>query len=212
MSNKGPEGNKRQLLIALELSKGKTPAQISEETGWPTTAIYDIKKRIKQGWKPDLSEEAIAAAPESSGWKVKGVKYKKKKSTSTFVPPPSGNGKSAKGDSGEEDDDGSSEDAQSKKKQPVPATVSMAAIQIRCQYTPIMYMARIASEEQWGWSADMPFEDFIDIILIHFFKDRGITLQGYIVDDEVDDGNGNKPDKNALLENKVNELVALLKG
>jgi hypothetical protein len=29
------------------------------------------------------------------------------------------------------------------------------------------------------------FEDFVDTILYFFFKDRGITLQGYIVDEKV---------------------------
>ena len=55
-----------------------------------------------------------------------------------------------------------------------------------CTFTPIMYIARQAATEQWGWNPNIAFEDFIDTILYHFFKDRGITLQGYIVDEEVE--------------------------
>ena len=57
---------------------------------------------------------------------------------------------------------------------------------ITCLYTSIMAIARQVATEEWGWSPDIRFEDFIDTILYHFFKDRGITLQGYIVDDEVE--------------------------
>lgn len=57
---------------------------------------------------------------------------------------------------------------------------------INCTFTPIMYIARQAAAEQWGWSPDIAFEDFIDTILYHFFKDRGITLQGYIVDEDYE--------------------------
>ena len=55
-----------------------------------------------------------------------------------------------------------------------------------CAFTPIMYIARQAATERWGWNPNIAFEDFIDTILYHFFKDRGITLQGYIVDEEVE--------------------------
>lgn len=57
---------------------------------------------------------------------------------------------------------------------------------ITCEYTPIMYVARQAAAELWGWPSDLPFEDFCDTILYYFFKDRGVTLQGYIVDEEVE--------------------------
>lgn len=51
-----------------------------------------------------------------------------------------------------------------------------------CRYTRIMHIARLVTIKEWGWPEDLPFEDFIDIILYHFFKDRGITLQEYIVE------------------------------
>lgn len=51
-----------------------------------------------------------------------------------------------------------------------------------CVYTQIMHIARVVSIKEWGWPEDLPFEDFIDTIVYHFFKDRGITLQEYIVE------------------------------
>lgn len=51
-------------------------------------------------------------------------------------------------------------------------------------YTPIMMMARAAAVREWGWDPDTLFEDFIDTILYHAFRDRNILLQGYIVQEE----------------------------
>ena len=67
--------------------------------------------------------------------------------------------------------------------------VRFTGVRIDCEYTPIMYIARQAAAEEWNWSPDIRFEDFLDTILYWFFKDRGITLQGYIVEEEQ--GNGN---------------------
>ena len=64
--------------------------------------------------------------------------------------------------------------------------VKFAPVTITCAYTPIMYVARQAAAEMWGWPIDLAFEDFIDTCLYHLFKDRGITLQGYIVEEEVE--------------------------
>ncbi len=51
-----------------------------------------------------------------------------------------------------------------------------------CTYTPIMRMAQECASREWKWRGDMPLENFIDTIMYHFFKDRGITLAGYIVE------------------------------
>jgi hypothetical protein len=66
------------------------------------------------------------------------------------------------------------------------AVVKFQTHVITCEYTPIMEMAREAATNEWNWDPDIRFEDFIDTILYHFFKDRGITLQGYIVDEEAE--------------------------
>lgn len=50
-------------------------------------------------------------------------------------------------------------------------------------FTPIMAIARQVAIEEWNWPSDIRFEDFIDTILYQFFKDRGIILQGYIVEE-----------------------------
>lgn len=49
--------------------------------------------------------------------------------------------------------------------------------------TPIMITAKEAAVREWGWEREMPFEDFLDTVLYHLFKDRGIILQGYIVEE-----------------------------
>ncbi len=64
--------------------------------------------------------------------------------------------------------------------------VRFAPVSFTCQYTPIMYTARQAAVEQWGWPADLSLEDFLDTCLYHVFKDRGIILEGYIVEEEVE--------------------------
>lgn len=61
-------------------------------------------------------------------------------------------------------------------------------------YTPIMRSAQDAATKFFNWRADMPLENFLDTVLYLFFKEKGITLCGYIVDDaflakkEGDDG------------------------
>jgi hypothetical protein len=194
---KGPTGNKQQLLIALGLSQGKSPQQLIKGDGFAKSTVYDIKKAVEAGWKPDLSEEAIAAAPPSPGFGKKGggthLKEKKESHGESNGKKPPQNTKKELQETGK----------------PAPAYLSLAAIQIRCQYTPIMYMARLAAEEKWGFPGDSPFEDFIDTVLYHFFKDRGITLQGYIVDDEVEGGGDGEIKK---LQEQITELQAILKG
>ena len=48
-------------------------------------------------------------------------------------------------------------------------------------FTPIMYSGKTAAERLWGWRPDMPFENFLDTIIIHFFRDRGIELASFVV-------------------------------
>lgn len=52
-------------------------------------------------------------------------------------------------------------------------------------YSPIMRMAQDAAVQYFGWREDMPLVNFIDTVLYMFFKEKGITLLGYIVDESV---------------------------
>ncbi len=195
MPKKGLSGNKEQLLIALELSKGvKPPALIAQ--GLPKTTVYRIVTALAEGWEPDLSDAAITAAPHSKGFGKKGTSVPTVKKPVTSGGDPKGNG------------DGSEATPEPKKTtQPASGYISLGAIQIRSQYTPIMYMGRLASVDKLGWPDTLTFEELTDIVYYHFFKDRGITLQGYIVDDEV-----NKPDngKIEVLQETVDKLVKLV--
>jgi len=197
MVKKGTTGNKEQLAIALELSHKLSTKEVAEKLGKPLISVQKIQTKIKKGWKPDLSEEAIANAPASPGFMGNVAAKKPAKKDGTSSENPSGNGA----------EDGEKEEPK-KVSKPQAGYLALAAIQIRSVYTPIMYMARLAAEDKWGWSGDISYEDFIDICLYHFFKDRGITLQGYIVDEDV-----NKPGNGELKELKetVLELVNLVK-
>ena len=54
-------------------------------------------------------------------------------------------------------------------------------------FTPTMRMAKVASIREWGWQ-DFPWADFFDTCLYILFKEHGITLAGYIVHENKDDG------------------------
>jgi len=52
---------------------------------------------------------------------------------------------------------------------------------LKADYTPIMRSARSAAIREWGWPADMPWEDFLDTCLFIIFNDREIVLTGYSI-------------------------------
>lgn len=54
---------------------------------------------------------------------------------------------------------------------------------VTMEYTNIMVMAQEAAKNEWNWP-DMNFTDFVDTVLYKFFKDRGIILEGYVVEDK----------------------------
>ena len=49
-------------------------------------------------------------------------------------------------------------------------------------YTPVMQASQKAAEEIWGWER-MPLEDFLDTCLHMFFREKGVILAGYIVEE-----------------------------
>jgi hypothetical protein len=62
-------------------------------------------------------------------------------------------------------------------------------------YTPIMMQAQDAAVKWWGWRSNMPFENFLDTVLFLYFKEHGITLGQYTVEDSLaqsvkNNGNG----------------------
>lgn len=54
---------------------------------------------------------------------------------------------------------------------------------VTCPLTPIMQIGKIAAQQQWGWNEKMPWEDFIDTVIYHYFEACGIILQGYVVEE-----------------------------
>ena len=63
---------------------------------------------------------------------------------------------------------------------------------ITCGLTPIMVMGRQAAINEWDWPQDISLEDFLDTVIYHFFKDRDIILQGYVVTSNRNNGNENE--------------------
>ena len=55
-----------------------------------------------------------------------------------------------------------------------------------CPLTPIMLSARHVAQNEWGWPDNMPWENFLDTVLYLYYKACGITLQGYIIDQDVE--------------------------
>lgn len=50
-------------------------------------------------------------------------------------------------------------------------------------YSPILRAAQDASIRFWNWRPDMPLGNFLDTCLYMLFKDRGITLAGYLIEE-----------------------------
>jgi hypothetical protein len=69
----------------------------------------------------------------------------------------------------------------------VASILKLVPVTVTCPLTPIMQTARLIAEHELGWPHDMPWEDFLDIILYHLFKAWGFTLQDYIIDAQVED-------------------------
>jgi hypothetical protein len=52
-------------------------------------------------------------------------------------------------------------------------------------YTPIMMQAQDAAVKYFGWRANMPFENFLDTVIFLYFREHGIRLGEYNVDDSL---------------------------
>ncbi len=50
-------------------------------------------------------------------------------------------------------------------------------------YSPVMRAGHQAVHELWGWPIDTTLGEILDTIIITFFKDRGVTLAGYIIEE-----------------------------
>ena len=54
-------------------------------------------------------------------------------------------------------------------------------------YTPILRSAFEAAMRVWGWRPDMPLANFLDTVIYNFFKEHGITLAAYVVEETEED-------------------------
>ena len=76
------------------------------------------------------------------------------------------------------------------KKGPIPTEVLGQAMEIKfvprvytIDYSPILRIAQDAAVKYWGWRPEMPLGNFIDTVIYLFFKEKGIILAGYIVEE-----------------------------
>jgi len=53
-------------------------------------------------------------------------------------------------------------------------------------YSPIIRGAQEAATRVWGWRPEMPLGNFLDTVIYTFFKEHGIILAAYIVEDETE--------------------------
>lgn len=62
--------------------------------------------------------------------------------------------------------------------------------------TPIIQTGMIAAQRVWGWRTDMPLINFLDTVIYNYFREHGIRLAAYIVEEPAGTehkGNGHKP-------------------
>ena len=52
-------------------------------------------------------------------------------------------------------------------------------------FTPIMRLAKAAATREWNWPPDMSYSNFFDTCLYRFFREHGIRLAGYIVEESA---------------------------
>ena len=107
----------------------------------------------------------------------------------------------------------------------VASVFKFVQVPIACPITSIMMNARFVAESQLGWPKNMSWEDFFDTVLYHYFKAMGYTIQGFIIDKQVEDveagnappvpvsenhgGNGSKIDIKELAKEVGNYLIAV---
>ena len=60
--------------------------------------------------------------------------------------------------------------------------------------SPILQTAFVAAQRVWKWRADMPFINFLDTCIYNYFKEHGITLAAFVVDDSLLDGDNGDND------------------
>lgn len=114
--------------------------------------------------------------------------------------------------------------SRSKKKRPLPAgsgylttdqnqaTTFRAVPRIMTfTHTPIMQAGYAAAVNVWGWRKDMPIENFFDTIIYNFFKEHGIQLAGYIIEDEEAEEEGNATSDTIEANPNGHKLIELLK-
>lgn len=75
-------------------------------------------------------------------------------------------------------------------------------------YSPIIRAAQDAATEFWGWPSNMSLGDFLDTALHFLFKEHGITLAGYTINDEAREALEEERKAQESMKEKVTEEVS----
>jgi len=78
---------------------------------------------------------------------------------------------------------------------------------LTCSFTPIMQSALAAAQRVWGWRRDMPFDNFLDTVLVNFFHDREIELTAFVINNPALHEQYRK--QNLAAQNPVEEKVEI---
>jgi len=60
-----------------------------------------------------------------------------------------------------------------------------------CGLTPIMLLGYEVARHKWGWRENMPFENYLDTVIYHYFFEHGTKLQAaveIISEEEIEQG------------------------
>jgi len=70
-------------------------------------------------------------------------------------------------------------------------------------FTPIMRSGLEASQRVWGWRPDMPLANFLDTVIYNYFKEHGITLAAYVVEETEEEREAREELLRRLAEEKL---------
>jgi hypothetical protein len=54
-------------------------------------------------------------------------------------------------------------------------------------YSTIMRLGRAAAYKLWRWPLSMPLGDFLDTVIYRYFKEHGVTLEGFFIEESPEE-------------------------
>lgn len=134
---------------------------------------------FSQGFRPSAPEvKSLGLKPKSSY-----NYFQEWKKSAAILTPQNGGNKQAKA---------ASEGSQVTNNPSAATLIKFIPQVVTCPLTPLMLVAKEAAIREWGWRPDMPWENFFDTCLYLYFEACGITLQGCIINAQIEDAESEK--------------------